>query len=634
MPDIITLLPDHLANQIAAGEVIQRPASAVKELIENAIDAGATDIQLIVKDAGKELIQVVDNGKGMSPMDARMSFERHATSKIKKIEDLFAINTMGFRGEALASIAAVAQVEMKTKTEEDEVGTHLIIESSEVRLQEPAALPKGTSIAIKHLFFNVPARRKFLKSNTTEFKNIVDEFTRIVLTHPHIGFKLFHNNVEQLFLPIANLKTRITNTLGNRYEKHLIPIEEIIDGIKIYGYIGKPEIANKTRGNQYFFVNNRFIKSPYLHHAVVKAFDGLIEKDAHPFYTIYLELKPDKVDVNVHPTKQEVKFEDEQLLYSYLQSVVKRALSVHNVAPAIDFTLSPEITNLDAIKLPTSEQDLQKATSGYLSKSFAQPGKAHFIDRNNAITDWKKQQEALFDPWQNVEAPSYDSFAGIREIPSNFSQIVDTTTGEVLQSSIGDNQEDAKAQDWLQDASHNTLQWDEFLVATMKSGILLLHKKRALERIAYEKLLKRANKQQAVSQVLLFPATMELSPADGVLLENIKDDLHLLGYDIALLGNYTYSIIGAPIDIANGREIKVLEEVIEKLHYQSNLEGITPQEQLIRVMAKRIATHDKLEKEAAIALIDELFACSQPNFTPDGYKTFTLLPKDSLLQLL
>jgi DNA mismatch repair protein MutL len=642
--EIIQLLPDHLANQIAAGEVIQRPASAVKELIENAIDAGATEIQLIIKDAGKELIQVVDNGKGMSALDARMCFERHATSKIRKIEDLFSIKTMGFRGEALASIAAVAQVELKTKSADDELGTYILIEGSQVKIQEPIATPNGTSIAIKNLFYNVPARRKFLKSNTTEFKNIVDEFTRIVLTYPHIGFKLFHNGVEQMHLSSGNLKARITNTLGNRYEKQLIPIEELIDGYRIYGYIGKPESANKTRGNQYFFVNNRFIKSPYLHHAVVKAFEGLIEKDTHPFYTIYFELDPEKVDVNVHPTKQEVKFEDEQILYAYLNSAVKRSLSVHNIAPAIDFTLNPEIINLDAVKLPTSERDIAKANDSYLSKSFSQPGRAHFIDSKEDWQDWKTQKEQLYDPWAKFDNdlgsskptalnPSYKS----NVVPSRFMQHnIDIETGEVIETQKEVFGAQMETEHFSQGVNNMVLQWDEFLITTMKSGMLLIHKKRALERIAYEKLKRRYENSHAISQALLFPTALELSPSDAVILDNILDDLHKLGFEISKVGNNNYSIDGAPIDVTDGREIKILEEIIAQLHYTNNA-GIQTsiQEQIIQSMAKRMAIMDnKLEKEEAAALIDELFACQMPNYSPDGYTTFTLLPKDSLLQLL
>ena len=379
MPDIIQLLPDHLANQIAAGEVVQRPASAVKELLENAIDAGATEVQLILKDAGKELIQVVDNGSGMSPVDARMSFERHATSKIRQIDDLFAIRTMGFRGEALASIAAVAQVDMKTRKQDEELGTHLVIEASEVIKQEPVACAAGTSFSIKNLFYNVPARRKFLKSNTSEYKHIIDEFTRVAMAYPQVSFRFFHNNTEQFHLTAGNQKTRIIELLGNKSEKNLVPVDEDTELLHIHGYIGKPESATRTRGNQFFFINSRFIRNAYLNHAVATAFEGLIDKEAFPFYVLFIELDPQRVDVNVHPTKQEVKFDDDRLLYAYLQSAVKHALARFNIAPSLDFTLNTEIQNLDAVRLPQPEK--QKVLPGvvYIFGWFGEGGTAHVI---------------------------------------------------------------------------------------------------------------------------------------------------------------------------------------------------------------------------------------------------------------
>ena len=388
MPDVIQLLSDHIANQIAAGEVIQRPASAVKELLENAIDAKATEIQLIVKEAGKELIQVVDNGVGMSPTDARMSFERHATSKIRNINDLFTIRTMGFRGEALASIAAVAQVEMRTRVADMDTGTRLVIEGTEVKVAEPVGTPVGTSIMVKNLFFNVPARRHFLKSNTTEFRHIIDEFIRIALAHPHIGFRLFHNGVEQYHLEAGNLKTRVVSLLGNSYEKNLVPVEEQTDLLNIKGFIGKPEAATRTRGMQFFFINNRFIRNAYLNHAVVNAYEGLIEKEAFPFYVLFLEVDPARVDVNVHPTKQEVKFEDDRLMYTYLNAAVKHALARYNIAPSLDFTLSPEIQQLSSVQLPSTDSDKEDVQKGYLFNNFSQKGQAHFIDKIVGLRHW------------------------------------------------------------------------------------------------------------------------------------------------------------------------------------------------------------------------------------------------------
>lgn len=636
MEEIIQLLPDHLANQIAAGEVIQRPASAVKELLENAIDAEATDIQLIIKDAGKELIQVVDNGKGMSAMDARMSFERHATSKIRKIEDLFAIATMGFRGEALASIAAVAQVELKTKRRQDDLGTLILLSASKVEKQEPTATPNGTSFAIKNLFYNVPARRKFLKSNTTEYKNILEEFSRVALAYPDISFKLYHNNQEQMFLTQGNLKSRITGLLGTRLDKHLIPVKEETEVISIKGYVGKPEAASKTRGNQFFFVNNRYIKSPFLHHAVCKAFEGLIEKDSHPTYAIYFELDPSRVDVNVHPTKQEVKFDDEQMLYAYIQSAVKHALSVNNVAPSIDFTLNSDINNLEAVRMPPSEQDVHNARQGYLSNSFSEKGKAHFIDKKDAMREWSNQRAALYDPFDALSLPS--KMNQDRELPIDQNEEDDDDLFPMMQPSAAIISDIAVPNeinfDIDQKHEQASLQWDEYLISTMKSGILVMHKKRAYERIIFEKLQRQLAHQKPVCQSLLFPETIQLAPADSILLESILPTLHNIGYEITPLGNHTYCIQGAPPDAPSGRESQLLEDVIDQLKNEVHAVQNNVQLAVLRTVAKRLAQPSILKQEEATALIDELFACDQPQYTPDGQTVFNIMSKSFIGQLI
>lgn len=613
MPDIIQLLPDHLANQIAAGEVIQRPASAVKELLENAIDADATEIQLILKDAGKELIQVVDNGKGMSPMDARMSFERHATSKIRHIDDLFSIRTMGFRGEALASIAAVAQVDMKTRPHTEEVGTHLMIEASEVLRQEPAACAPGTSFSIKNLFYNVPARRKFLKSNTSEYKHIIDEFTRVAMAYPGIAFRLFHNNTEQFHLSAGNQKTRIVELLGNKVEKNLIPVTEDTELLGIHGFIGKPESSTRTRGNQFFFINNRFIRNAYLHHAVTTAFEGLIDKEAFPFYVLFLELDPQRVDVNVHPTKQEVKFDDDRLLYAYLQSAVKHALARFNIAPSLDFSLNADIQNLDAVRLPQNAEQRAATEKGYLFQSFGESGKAHFLEQSNNRQRWKEQQEHIFEP-----------LAGLPSFDKTFSAALPEMSQEQAELSFEES------------SSHRqpVLQWRDYLISTMKSGLLIMHQKRALERIQYERLLERMNQEHAVTQQLLFPATLQLPPADAALLEDLLPFLRKLGYDISPFGSHTYAVQGAPPDVPAGREQVLLEEILEQMKHESNTLKDRQQEKLLRTMARRMAQPSLLSADAAQALIDELFACSQPQYAPDGARIFTVLPKESLDDLL
>ncbi|MFT4061803.1 MAG: DNA mismatch repair endonuclease MutL [Edaphocola sp.] len=621
MPDIIQLLPDHLANQIAAGEVIQRPAAAVKELLENAIDAGATAIQLILKDAGKELIQVVDNGKGMSAMDARMAFERHATSKIKKIDDLFAIKTMGFRGEALASIAAVAQVELKSKQADDDAGTLLHIEANEVTRQEPVAVANGTSIAVKNLFYNVPARRKFLKSNTSEYKHIIDEFTRVAMAYPAISFKLFHNNTEQFHLNSGTPKNRVVELLGHKVEKNLVPLEEDTDLLNIRGFIGKPEAATKTRGNQFFFINGRFIRNAYLHHAVVTAFGGLIEKDAFPFYVLFLEIDPHRVDINVHPTKQEVKFEDDRMMYAFLQAAVKHALARFNIAPSIDFTLNPQIQNLDAVRLPQTEAQKLRTAQSYLSQSFSQAGKAHFLEKSDDRKQWKLQQQYLMPSFSQA-LPSAGSSFEVCAAEGN-----DTTPVAVEhQAKLPFNDEDK--------ANNTMLQYRGYLIGTMKSGLLVVHQKRAMERILYERLATRIAQSQRVTQQLLFPHTLEFAPADAALFEDLLPILQQLGFDLQHFGGTTYLLNGVPPDIETGHEQIILEQLLEQMKHEASSLKDNRQEYLLQAMAKRLAQPLALHTEAARTLIDELFACALPQYSPEGLKVFTMLPVESLDALL
>jgi DNA mismatch repair protein MutL len=413
LPDIIQLLPDNIANQIAAGEVIQRPASAVKELLENAVDAGANEIKLIVNDAGKALIQVIDNGKGMSDTDARMCFERHATSKIKNIEDLFHIKTMGFRGEALASIAAVAQVELKSKKEDESIGTYIEIDNSVVKKQEPVAMERGTSIAMKNLFFNVPARRNFLKSNHSELRHIMDEFIRVSMSFPDIFFSLTSNGQQVFHLERATLKQRIVQILGNSYQSKLVTVEEQTDYMNIYGFVGKPETAKKTRGDQYFFVNNRFIKSAYLNHAVMGAFDSMIAKDSFPMYTLFIDLDPAQLDINVHPTKQEIKFEDEKIVYAFVQSAVKHALAQFSISPTLDFELDPSIQQLDAVSKPFTDEKKSSVASSSLYNTFSQKNQAHFIENKSELKHWRE----FYEPAQN-QSSEFSSSTTIEDLPN------------------------------------------------------------------------------------------------------------------------------------------------------------------------------------------------------------------------
>jgi DNA mismatch repair protein MutL len=607
--DVIQLLSDHLANQIAAGEVIQRPASAVKELLENAIDAGATEIQLVLKDAGKELIQVIDNGKGMSTTDARMSFERHATSKIKSIDDLFKIRTMGFRGEALASIAAVAQVEMKTRQEQNELGTRICIEGTEVKLQESCAAATGTNIMLKNLFFNVPARRHFLKSNTTELRHIIDEFTRIALAHPRIAFRLFHNGAEQFHLEAGNLKTRIVGLLGGSYEKNLVPAEEQTELLNISGFIGKPDAATRTRGMQFFFVNNRFIRNAYLHHAVVAAYEGLIEKEAFPFYVLFLETDPARVDVNVHPTKQEVKFDDDRMMYAYLNASVKHALARYNIAPSLDFTLNPEITQLSSVNLPQTQEQITQTQGNYLYNAFTQKNQAHFIDKNNGLQHWKELYKIAQSPLATATPDQFETqSAPLHQhndaVPSG------SQSALLVQGSI--------------------------LVATVKSGLMIIHIRRAQERIWYERLLEEWNNGQTPSQQLLFPVSYELPPHDALLLTEVLADLARIGFDIAPFGKNTFVVQGVPTALPSGEEKNVLDEVVDQLRHEANDAVAQRSDKLLTQLARRLSRnkHAIQQPEGQQALIDELFACTQPEYTPDGKKVFTMLRKETLDEML
>ncbi len=612
MGDVIQLLSDHLANQIAAGEVIQRPASAVKELLENAIDAGATEIQLVIKDAGKELIQVIDNGCGMSPTDARMSFERHATSKIKSIEDLFKIRTMGFRGEALASVAAVAQVELRTCRHGSELGTRLCIEGTEVKLQEPYVTGPGTNLMVKNLFFNVPARRHFLKSNSTEFRHIIDEFTRIALAHPKIAFRLWHNGVEQFHLEAGNLKTRIVGLLGGSYEKNLVPVEEQTDLLNISGFIGKPEAATRTRGMQFFFINNRFIRNPYLHHAVTTAYEGLIEKESFPFYVLFLEADPARVDVNVHPTKQEVKFDDDRMMYAYLNAAIKHSLARYNIAPSLDFTLNPQITQLASVQLPQSTQEKESVEKGYLYNTFTQRNQAHLIEHKDSRQQWKDLYEIARKPQEQGISQSTENTAGVRAplLHSDNGVPVNSQNVLVVQGAM--------------------------LITTVKSGLMIIHIRRAQERIWYERLLEEWNSGQTPSQQLLFPVSYDLPPQDAILLNEVIADLSRIGFDIAPFGQNTFVVQGVPTALPSGEEKNVLDEVIEQLRHESHDAVGQRSDKLLRQLARRLSRnkHAIQQPEGQQALIDELFACKQPEYTPEGKKVFSLLRKDALDEIL
>lgn len=610
--DSIRLLPDNIANQIAAGEVIQRPASAVKELLENAIDAGATEIKLFVADAGKALIQVVDNGSGMSETDARMAFERHATSKIRAIEDLFHIRTMGFRGEALASIAAVAQVELKTRRANDEVGVCIEIENSQVKKQEPVAAPVGTSIAMKNLFFNVPARRNFLKSNPAEMRHIVDEFIRVALAFPSIFFSV-HSNGQGLFhLESGSLKQRIVQLLGNNYNTKLVPVKEETDYLNISGFVGKPETAKKTRGDQYFFVNNRFIKSAYLAHAVMSAYQEMIATDSFPAYVLFIDLDPTQIDVNVHPTKQEIKFEDEKIVYAFVQAAVKHALAQFSITPTLDFNLDASIQQLSSVQQPftSDKKDFTRASS--LFQTFTQAHQAHAIEST----------KSNFKHWSDVESAA----AAAQPLPPD---------GDVA---AAENNTPAAGlfTQYLQQHHHQEVQltqlFNTYILVPSAQQFLLVHQQSAHERVLYDRLQKAMLGKPVATQRSLFPATIEVAPQDAALLTELLPDLQQIGYLVEPFGNNSFVVQGTPADVAAGFEKQVLENLLEQYkHFSSHLQ-FSRREVLVRAVAvqQAIKGGTSLSEKEMQTLVSDLFACTQNNTTPSGRPTYVEFGKESL----
>ena len=609
MPDKISLLPDNIANQIAAGEVIQRPASAVKELLENAVDAGATEIKLIVNDAGKSLVQVIDNGGGMSETDARMSFERHATSKITTIDDLFHIKTMGFRGEALASIAAVAQVELKTKRPDDETGTYIEIDNSIVKKQEPIASSEGTSIAMKNLFFNVPARRNFLKSNTAEMRHIVDEFTRVALAFPQVFFSLTANNQQLFHLEAGNLKQRILQLLGNTYSTKLVAVKEETDYMNIYGFVGKPDTAKKTRGDQYFFVNSRFIKSAYLNHAVLNAYQEMITKDSFPMYVLFIDLDPTQVDVNVHPTKQEIKFEDEKIIYAFVQAAVKHALAQFSITPTLDFELDANIQQLSSIQQPFTDEKKSAAAAGSIFKGFTEKNKAHFIEPTNRaeLRHWREFYES---PRSTVDSQQ-PAAKGV--------EAVETSTTFNLQPST------------LHTESLIQLH-SQFILSQTPAGFILINQQAAHERIIYERLQEAAKGKTIATQRSMFPVTIELAPADTVLLEDLMNDLQQLGYMIEPFGKNTFVVQGTPADVTQGNEKQVIDSLLEQFKHFSNDLKFSKREKLIRSLAwqQSIKAGRQLNEQEMQKLVADLFACKQANASPGGNPTYLEFKKEQL----
>jgi DNA mismatch repair protein MutL len=611
MPDIINLLPDSVANQIAAGEVIQRPASVVKELVENAVDAGADEIIVVIKDAGKTLIQVTDNGKGMSTTDARMSFERHATSKINQASDLFALRTKGFRGEALASIAAIAHVELKTRQESDAVGTFIVIEGSEVKKQEAVACAKGTSFFVKNLFYNVPARRNFLKSDSAETSAIIDEFERVALTHPEVSFTLINNNNEVHRLEKSGLRQRIVAILGKGSNEKLVPVEEATDYVKIKGFIGKPEFARKTKGEQFFFINNRFIKNAYLNHALIRAYDQLLAPDTHPAYFIYFDIPPHAIDINIHPTKTEVKFEDEKTIYAILRSTIKRSLGIYNITPTIDFDTEATVQinplrSDESVKAPSI-----RLKEGY--NPFAAPGANADLKRHNTIDDWQIPDPSAF----KTDHPA----KGAAPLPNQTAFLLPDEPQETIESSLDElSGEPIKKTPYQLHKS--------YILGHIKTGLIIIDQQSAHERILYEKYIRQMAHHQSYSQQLLFPLVLNFSSNEAELLNGILPDLHALGFEIESLGKGTFGVNGIPPELKENEVQLSLDKMLNELRQQGELRT-GKKEFLARLLARNMSvkTGEKLTEEEMQHIIDELFACELPYHSPGGKPTlitFTL----------
>lgn len=612
MSDIINLLPDSIANQIAAGEVVQRPASVVKELLENSLDAKSTSINLVIKEAGKTLIQVTDNGHGMSETDARMCFERHATSKIQGSEDLFNIKTMGFRGEALASVAAVAKVELKTRLADAELGCVIVIEASEFKKQEPVSVPCGTSLAVKNLFYNVPARRNFLKSNPVEMRHIIDEFQRAALARADVSFSLHQNDNEVYKLPGGKLSQRIVGIFGKNYQKQLVSCSEETDQVKIHGYIGKPESSKKTRGEQFFFVNNRYIKNNYLNHAVMGAYEGLLQEGHFPFYALFIEIDPVHIDINVHPTKTEIKFDDERTIYGVVKSTVKQALATHNVTPSLDFDTD---VNFQSVAVSNLKFDrTTKSERNYGSFKSVEGQKKHGV-----------QWEKLYESAINEAKPSADAIR--RE------EGLEPTDQLKFESGLNQQRVPAETASALDLSSQAIcLMHQRYIAKQVKSGMMLLDVQLSYERILYEKYYAMLSAQSGVSQRCLFPQTLELNPSDYSLVIELKNEIQALGFDFDAFGNNTIVINGIPAELPHNGEKELLEGLIEQFKFNRSELSLDSQENMARSIAKRSAARVNVSNETLelSTLIDRLFACSQPNYTPDGSPTFVILSLEKI----
>ena len=617
MSDIIRLLPDSVANQIAAGEVIQRPASVIKELVENAVDAGAKTIHVLVIDAGRTSIQVIDDGKGMSETDARLSFERHATSKIASAADLFALRTMGFRGEALASIAAVAQVELLTRREEDEIGTRLMIAGSKVSAQEPASCPVGSNFKVSNLFFNVPARRKFLKTNATELSNIMTAFERIVLVYPDIHFTLHHNGVEMLNLRAASLRQRIADVFGKQYNQDLLPVEVHTAMATVTGFVGKPEAARKKGGVDYFFVNGRFMKHPYFHKAVITAYDRLIPEGMQVPYFLYFDVEPSQIDVNIHPTKTEIKFENEQAIWQILSASVRDAIGKFCEVPSIDFDTqgSPEIPLFD----PARENIVApKVNYNPDYNPFKSSGKS-------SGSSWTpRQDDTPTEGWETL----YDGLMPSKVDAATPSQPSEAQTEDFsffhVQSSMVDEQ---RSPDHYQYKG-------KYLMTAVKSGLMIIDQYRADVRIRYERYMNQLQNHTASTQKVLFPETVQFSPSEAVTMQQLLPDLSAIGFDLSDLGGNTYAVNGVPVGTEGLDPVALIQQMVADESINSQLSTVNSRVALRLAQSAAIPYGQVLSNDEMENIINELFSCSNVNYTPDGKAILCILPQGDIEQLL
>jgi len=612
---LITLLPDHVANQIAAGEVVQRPASAVKELMENAIDAQATDVKLILKDSGKTLIQVVDDGMGMNEVDARMCFERHATSKITKADDLFALKTKGFRGEALASIAAIAQVELKTKKEESELGIQLIIEGSEIKSQEICTCPNGSNFTIKNLFFNVPARRNFLKSDRAEYKYILDEFIRIALAHPKVSFSLIHNEKEQYRLPKETLRQRLVSLYGKKYNTRLVPVDEKTDIVNISGFLCKPEFAKKTRGEQFFFVNDRFIKSSYMNHAVTNAMEGLLQGNHHPSYFLFLKIDPSMIDVNIHPTKTEIKFEDERSIYAILRSALKRSLGQYNITPSLDFSLNPDY------QVPFSSKEKTIKTPSIQVDPDYNPFEQNQSERKNHLENYSGSNQSILPP-NRAKGEHWEAI---------FEEIQDDMNAAIPEM---ENSVTLEAEFEVKENRHAFQLKNRFILTQLKSGLLIIDQQRAHEKVLFEQYSKSLQNKRPLSQQLLFPQEVHLTPSDMEVFKEIMEDVESLGFDLTIPNNHCLMVNGVPIETKANQVQNIIESILDSYKNESDVWKLDRQ----NYMAKKLAQSNAIKSgktlilEELNQLVDELFACESPFTSIHNKPTSIVIEINELLK--